>query len=246
MCCTRCRRWRRCARAASGLVYRVGDRAALERPAADRGRPDDLSQGVGRTTRAMVDRWYRVRRASGSGGRCRGDAAEILRAAEGAARRAVRRVRGYAGAMKSAVVGGWRGAKVFVGPAEPRERIARWLYGRRWADRGACGGAGLRAAGRGGGRAAAAGTGDAADGRAGLSTWADGVVGRRALLPDLAGRRDGARRCGRRSGLGRWRRSWDGRASDGGERVGGGSPAADEVVARARDARGRCRARWGS
>jgi heptosyltransferase I len=96
------------------------------------GDPEDLSQGVGPTSRAMVDRWYRV--AAGewkkrplSGG---------TRTDVFALRDVLRADRfdvcvDMQGALKSAVVGRMAGATVFVGPAEPRERIARQMYGQR-------------------------------------------------------------------------------------------------------------------
>jgi len=93
------------------------------------GDPEDLSQGVGPTARGMVDRWYRVaagewRRRPLSGGTLR----DIF-----ALRKVMREDRfdvcvDMQGAAKSAVVGKMAGASMFVGPEEPRERIARLLY----------------------------------------------------------------------------------------------------------------------
>jgi heptosyltransferase-1 len=96
------------------------------------GDPEDLSQGVGPAARALVDRWYRV--AAGEwrkrpfSGTTRSD---IL-----ALRKIVRADRfdlcvDMQGSLKSAVVGRMAGATVFVGPAAPRERIARPMYGQR-------------------------------------------------------------------------------------------------------------------
>jgi heptosyltransferase-1 len=106
------------------------------------GDPEDLSQPVGPTARGMVgqgmigqgmvDRWYRV--AAGDWRKRplgRGTRLDI------AALRKVMRADRFdvcvdmQGALKSAVVGWMAGATVFVGPAEPRERIARRLYGQR-------------------------------------------------------------------------------------------------------------------
>jgi heptosyltransferase-1 len=99
------------------------------------GDPEDLSQGVGRAAgKALVDRWYAVpagmwRRRPLAPGTLR----EI---------RALREVlRGerfdlcvdMQGAIKSAGVGLLAEAKVFAGPAEPREQLARRLYNRKLA-----------------------------------------------------------------------------------------------------------------
>jgi heptosyltransferase I len=96
------------------------------------GDPEDLSQGVGPASRAMVDRWYRV--AAGEWKKkpmSRGTPKDIF-----ALRRVLHAERfdvcvDMQGAVKSAVVGRMAGATVFVGPAEPRERIARQMYGQR-------------------------------------------------------------------------------------------------------------------
>lgn len=96
------------------------------------GDPEDLSQPVGPTAHALVDRWYRV--AAGEwrkrpfSGATRSD---IL-----ALRKVLHADRfdlcvDMQGSLKSAVVGKMAGATVFVGPAEPRERIARRMYGQR-------------------------------------------------------------------------------------------------------------------
>jgi heptosyltransferase-1 len=93
------------------------------------GDPEDLSQGVGPTARGMVDRWYRV--ATGEWSKrpfSRGTLSDIS-----ALRWVMREDRfdvcvDLQGSLKSAVVGHMAGASVFVGPAEPRERIARRLY----------------------------------------------------------------------------------------------------------------------
>jgi heptosyltransferase-1 len=94
------------------------------------GDPEDLLQGVGRFARgALVDRWYRV--SAGAWRRrplARATLRDIL-----SLRKLLRRERfdvcvDMQGALKSAVVGKLAGARVFAGPAEPRERVARWLY----------------------------------------------------------------------------------------------------------------------
>ncbi len=96
------------------------------------GDPEDLSQDVGPTAKGMVDRWYRV--AAGEWKRkplSSGTRSDIL---------ALRKVlRGdqfdvcvdMQGSVKSAVVGKMAGSTMFVGSAEPRERIARQIYGQR-------------------------------------------------------------------------------------------------------------------
>lgn len=96
------------------------------------GDPEDLSQGVGPTARAMVDRWYSV---SAGEWRKRPLARATLRDIF-ALRKALRGDRfdicvDMQGAIKSAVVGHMAGATVFVGPAEPRERMARHWYGQK-------------------------------------------------------------------------------------------------------------------
>jgi heptosyltransferase-1 len=91
---------------------------------------DDLSQIEGRyDTRALMDRWYSV--ATGTWRRrplAPGTLGEI-----NVLRHVLKDDRfdvcvDMQGAVKSAVVGRMAGAKMFVGPAEPRERAARWLY----------------------------------------------------------------------------------------------------------------------
>lgn len=96
------------------------------------GDPEDLSQDVGPTARGMVDRWYRVtagewKRKPFSGG-TRSDIfalRKVLRADQFDV------CVDMQGSVKSAVVGKMAGATVFVGAAEPRERIARWIYSQR-------------------------------------------------------------------------------------------------------------------
>ena len=96
------------------------------------GDPEDLLQGVGREARGLVDRWYRV--AAGEWRRrplSSGTLSEI------AALRGVLRGERFdvcvdmQGSMKSAVVGRMAGASVFVGSAQPRERVARLFYGHK-------------------------------------------------------------------------------------------------------------------
>jgi len=96
------------------------------------GDPEDLSQAVGPNVRGLVDRWYRV--AAGEWRKhpmTRGTHVDIL-----SLRQLLRRERfdvcvDMQGALKSAVIGRMARAKSFVGPAEPRERIARRFYGQR-------------------------------------------------------------------------------------------------------------------
>jgi heptosyltransferase-1 len=95
------------------------------------GDPEDLSQGVGPAARGLVDRWYRV--AAGEWRKrplARATRSDIL-----ALRSLLRGERfdvcvDMQGAVKSAVIGKMAQATLFVGPAEPRERVARRLYGR--------------------------------------------------------------------------------------------------------------------
>lgn len=95
-----------------------------------RGDLEDLSQGVGpAATPALVDRWYSV--PTGKWKR-RPLAGETLGEMD-VLRRVLREEQfdvcvDMQGAVKSAVVGKMAGASVFVGMAEPRERMARWLY----------------------------------------------------------------------------------------------------------------------
>jgi heptosyltransferase-1 len=99
------------------------------------GDPEDLSQPVGLAVggmigRGMIDRWYRV--AAGEWRKRplgRATHQDVL-----ALRQVMRADRfdvcvDMQGALKSAVVGWMAGAPVFVGPEEPREKIARRLYG---------------------------------------------------------------------------------------------------------------------
>jgi len=94
------------------------------------GDPDDLSQGIGFAARPLIDRWYRV--AAGEWRKrplARATLSDIF-----ALRRVLRRERfdvcvDLQGAIKSSVIGRMAGAKAYFGPAEPRERAARWLYG---------------------------------------------------------------------------------------------------------------------
>ena len=95
------------------------------------GDPNDLLQIEGRfDAHALVDRWYSV---AASAWKRRPiwlkTRSEVL-----ALRDVLRRERfdvcvDMQGAVKSALVGRMAGAAVFAGPSQPRERIARWLYG---------------------------------------------------------------------------------------------------------------------
>jgi heptosyltransferase I len=91
---------------------------------------NDMSQGVGHfAPRAMVDRWYRVQTDTWKRRTISGETvSDIL-----GLREVLREDRfdvcvDMQGALKSALAGRLAGAKEFVGPAEPRERIARWWY----------------------------------------------------------------------------------------------------------------------
>jgi heptosyltransferase-1 len=96
------------------------------------GDPEDLSLGVGPTARAMVDRWYRV-----AVGEWRKKPADIATVRDVLTLRTALRGDRFdicvdmQGAIKSAVVGHMAGASVFVGAAEPRERLARHWYGQK-------------------------------------------------------------------------------------------------------------------
>ena len=94
------------------------------------GDPEDLSQGIGFKARPLIDRWYRV--AAGEWRKrplARATLSDIF-----ALRKVLRSERfdlcvDMQGAIKSAAIGRMAGATALVGPAEPRERIARRLYG---------------------------------------------------------------------------------------------------------------------
>ncbi len=97
------------------------------------GDPNDLSQIEGRfDRRALVDRWYSV--PAGAWKQrplAPGTLKEIL-----ALRTLLRKEQfdlcvDMQGSVKSAVVGWMAGAGTLAGPAEPRERVARRLYGKR-------------------------------------------------------------------------------------------------------------------
>ncbi len=101
------------------------------------GDPEDLTQGVGLPSgaivrRGLVDRWYSVAAAAWrKRPLARGTMTDIL-----ALRRLLRHERydlcvDMQGAVKSAVVGRMAGAKKLAGMAEPRERVARRLYTQR-------------------------------------------------------------------------------------------------------------------
>ena len=97
------------------------------------GDPNDLQQIEGRfDEHALVDRWYSV--AVGAWKRrpiSLRTRSEVL-----ALRDVLRRERfdvcvDMQGAVKSALVGRMAGAAVFAGASQPRERVARWLYGQQ-------------------------------------------------------------------------------------------------------------------
>lgn len=96
------------------------------------GDPEDLSQAVGPTARGMVDRWYRV----AAGQWKKKPFAGSTRSDISALRKVLHADRfdlcvDMQGSLKSAVVGKMAGASVFVGPDQPRERIARTMYRQR-------------------------------------------------------------------------------------------------------------------
>lgn len=96
------------------------------------GDPEDLSQGVGPTARGMIDRWYKV----AAGEWKRKPFSVATRSDIFALRKVLRGDRfdvcvDMQGSVKSAVVGKMAGATVFVGAANPREQIARKMYGQR-------------------------------------------------------------------------------------------------------------------
>ena len=93
------------------------------------GDTEDLSQGVGPTARALVDRWYSVPTGAWKRRPISGETASEV----DVLRRVLKDERfdvcvDMQGAVKSAIVGRMAGAPVFVGADEPRERLARWMY----------------------------------------------------------------------------------------------------------------------
>jgi heptosyltransferase-1 len=96
------------------------------------GDPEDLSQGIGFAARPMLDRWYRV--AAGQWRRrplSRRTLLDIFALREVLQDEQFDVCVDMQGALKSAVVGWMAGAKVFAGPEEPRERLARRFYTQR-------------------------------------------------------------------------------------------------------------------
>ena len=93
--------------------------------------PNDLSQIAGRSdSKALVNRWYRVPASEWK----RKPLSRETQLEITELRKVLRGERfdicvDMQGALKSAVVGKMAGATVFAGPAEPRERLARRLYG---------------------------------------------------------------------------------------------------------------------
>jgi heptosyltransferase-1 len=94
---------------------------------------DDMSQGIGHLApRAMVDRWYRVQTDKWKRIEAAGDTvSEILGLREALQEERFDLCVDMQGSLKSAVAGRLAGAKDFIGPAEPRERIAGWWYKRK-------------------------------------------------------------------------------------------------------------------
>ena len=97
------------------------------------GDPEDWSLGVGRAAvKAMVDRWYSVPTQAWK----RRPLSTNTLGGMWALRKVMRDERfdvcvDMQGALKSAGVGLLAGARVLAGPAEPRERVARWFYNRK-------------------------------------------------------------------------------------------------------------------
>ncbi len=94
------------------------------------GDEEDLSQGIGRLAGpALIDTWYSVPtkrwRKHPLAGKTLGDIALLKELLEGERFDAVADLQG---SIKSALVGWMPAAKVFTGPDEPRERLARRLY----------------------------------------------------------------------------------------------------------------------
>ncbi len=97
------------------------------------GDPNDLQQIEGRfDAPALVDRWYSV-----ATGEWKRRPLSLKTRSEVNGLRDVLRGDRYdlcvdlQGSVKSAVVGRMARAAVFAGPANPRERVARWLYGQQ-------------------------------------------------------------------------------------------------------------------
>jgi heptosyltransferase-1 len=94
------------------------------------GDPNDLSQGVGRFAgHALVNRWYRV--AAGEWKRSpfsRRTRRDIFGLRDLLRSQCFDVCVDMQGALKSAVVGRMAAARLLCGPAEPRERLARWFY----------------------------------------------------------------------------------------------------------------------
>ena len=97
------------------------------------GDPNDLQQIEGRhDAHALVDRWYSV-----AAGAWKRRPISLKTRSEVHVLRDVLRGERFdvcvdmQGALKSAVVGRMAGAAVFAGAANPRERMARWLYGQK-------------------------------------------------------------------------------------------------------------------
>jgi heptosyltransferase-1 len=97
------------------------------------GDPNDLQQIEGRhDVPALVDRWYSV-----AAGAWKRRPISLKTRSEVHVLRDVLRDERFdvcvdmQGSLKSAVVGHMAGAAVFAGAANPRERVARWLYGQK-------------------------------------------------------------------------------------------------------------------
>jgi heptosyltransferase I len=102
------------------------------------GDPNDLQQLEGRLiegrlhARALVDRWYRVPASEWKrrplARETQLDITELRKVLRGEQFDICVDMQG---ALKSAVVGRMAGAGIFAGPAQPREKAARWLYGQK-------------------------------------------------------------------------------------------------------------------
>jgi heptosyltransferase-1 len=94
--------------------------------------PDDLSLGIRIGSKAMVDRWYSIPTRAW---KRRPLSTNTFREIH-ALRKVLRDEKfdvcvDLQGAIKSAAVGIMAEAGMFVGPENPRERAARWFYGRK-------------------------------------------------------------------------------------------------------------------
>ena len=155
-------------RAPPGVVLPRSRLSRYGATVADCRRPLPAARGRSRgasTRRALVDRWYTVAAARGSGGRWRPGRTRRCAccATRGAANGSTCAWTCRVGEVGGGGTNGGGCAIRGVGEAEGA-RCALAVWAEAGCELGACGGAGMRAAGRGGLRAVATGAGDAADG----------------------------------------------------------------------------------